>query len=209
MSPRAPQIYAVLLVAEDPLARGGLESLASQDGRLRPVGHIAPDGVEAAVRALSPDAVVWDLGPGARQLLGAPLPLGDSPPTVALLADDRLAGDALAAGVRGVLPREVSGERLAAAVAAVAQGLLAFDESFASALARGRAPSAASEELTPREAEVLQLLAQGLSNKSIAGRLGISDHTAKFHVNSILSKLGAQSRTDAVVRAARLGLLVL
>jgi len=201
--------YRVLLVAEDPLARGGLESLASHDGRLRPVGQVAPDGAEAAVRALSPDAVVWDLGPGARQLLGAPLPLGDSPPTVVLLADDRLVGDALAAGVRGIVPREISAERLAAAVAAVAQGLLAFDESFSSALSRGRAPSAASEELTPREAEVLQLVAQGLSNKAIADRLGISEHTAKFHVNSILSKLGAQSRTDAVVRAARLGLLVL
>jgi DNA-binding NarL/FixJ family response regulator len=63
------------------------------------------------------------------------------------------------------------------------------------------------EELTPRETEVLQLLADGLTNKAIAQRLGISDHTVKFHVNAVLGKLGAQSRTEAVVRATRLGLL--
>ncbi len=65
------------------------------------------------------------------------------------------------------------------------------------------------EALTPREEEVLHLLADGLSNKAIALQLGISDHTVKFHVNAILGKLGAQSRTEAVVRATRMGLLVL
>jgi DNA-binding NarL/FixJ family response regulator len=65
------------------------------------------------------------------------------------------------------------------------------------------------EELTPRELEVLRLLAEGLSNKAIAQQLDISDHTVKFHVNAIMSKLGAQSRTAAVVQATRLGLIVL
>jgi DNA-binding NarL/FixJ family response regulator len=63
--------------------------------------------------------------------------------------------------------------------------------------------------LTSREQEVLKLLAEGLPNKGIADRLRISDHTVKFHVNAIMSKLGAQSRTDAVVRATRQGLLLL
>jgi DNA-binding NarL/FixJ family response regulator len=66
-----------------------------------------------------------------------------------------------------------------------------------------------TEELTPRETEVLQLLAEGLTNKAIADRLGISRHTVKFHVNAILTKLNAQSRTEAVVRATRSGLLAL
>jgi DNA-binding NarL/FixJ family response regulator len=66
-----------------------------------------------------------------------------------------------------------------------------------------------AEALTPREQEVIQLLAEGLPNKTIADRLHISEHTVKFHVNAILSKLGAQSRTEAVVRATRLGLLLL
>ncbi|MGH2536960.1 MAG: response regulator transcription factor, partial [Candidatus Promineifilaceae bacterium] len=65
------------------------------------------------------------------------------------------------------------------------------------------------EPLTPRELEVLGLLAEGLTNKAIALRLGISEHTVKFHLNAILSKLGAQSRTAAVVRATRLGLIPL
>ena len=68
---------------------------------------------------------------------------------------------------------------------------------------------ASAEALTPREQEVLQLLAEGLPNKTIADRLYISEHTVKFHVNAILSKLGAQSRTEAVVRATRLGILLL
>jgi DNA-binding CsgD family transcriptional regulator len=63
--------------------------------------------------------------------------------------------------------------------------------------------------LTPREREVLALLAEGLSNKAIADRLAISEHTAKFHVNAVLAKLGVQRRTEAVVRAARLGLVTL
>ena len=63
--------------------------------------------------------------------------------------------------------------------------------------------------LTRRELEVLHLVAEGLPNKSIAVRLGISDHTVKFHVNAILSKLGAQSRTEAVTRATRMGLITL
>jgi DNA-binding NarL/FixJ family response regulator len=66
-----------------------------------------------------------------------------------------------------------------------------------------------AEELTPRELEVLQQLAEGLANKAIAQRLGISEHTVKFHVNAIMGKLGVQSRTAAVVRATRLGLVVL
>ena len=72
---------------------------------------------------------------------------------------------------------------------------------------RGAAPLV--EDLTPRELEVLQLLAEGLSNKEIARRLGTSEHTVKFHVNAILGKLGAHSRTEAVTRAARLGLIIL
>jgi DNA-binding CsgD family transcriptional regulator len=71
------------------------------------------------------------------------------------------------------------------------------------------APDLLAEPLTAREHEVVQLLAQGLSNKAVGERLGISEHTAKFHVNAILTKLDAQTRTDAVVRAARLGLILL
>ncbi len=93
------------------------------------------------------------------------------------------------------------------------RSLVVLDGSFAGDLLLSAQPEASGdrpvEDLTPRELEVLQLLAEGLANKAIAQRLGVSDHTIKFHVNAILGKLGAQSRTEAVVRATRLGLIVL
>ncbi|MBX3012384.1 MAG: response regulator transcription factor [Caldilineaceae bacterium] len=101
---------------------------------------------------------------------------------------------------------------LAAALYAVAAGLTVLDEALTTALLANNPPfpeSTPNEPLTPREQEVLDGLAQGLSNKLIARQLNISEHTVKFHVNAILGKLGAQSRTDAVVRATRAGLLLL
>lgn len=130
---------------------------------------------------------------------------------VVLAVDEDLAAQALAIGARGALPREAGGARLAAALRAAAQGLVTLDESFAGALLRPQRPlpEILVEPLTPREVEALQLLAEGLSNKEIGSRLGISESTAKFHVNAILGKLGAQGRTDAVVRAVRMGLVLL
>jgi two-component system nitrate/nitrite response regulator NarL len=94
---------------------------------------------------------------------------------------------------------------------AAAGGLIVLDPALAGAVlsARETSPDRLVEELTPRELEVLQLLAEGLPNKAIGLRLEISEHTVKFHVNAILGKLGAQSRTEAVVRASRLGLIIL
>ncbi len=93
----------------------------------------------------------------------------------------------------------------------MSQGLVVIDPAFPLAVvpARGEAADVAAEELTPREVEVLQLLVEGLPNKQIAQRLSISEHTVKFHVDAILGKLGAHSRTEAVTRAARLGLIIL
>jgi two-component system nitrate/nitrite response regulator NarL len=90
---------------------------------------------------------------------------------------------------------------------AVARGLAVVDRSFVATLARGIPATGPSEGLTGREREVLALLVEGLSNKAIAQRLEISEHTAKFHVNAIMQKLGVQRRVEAVVRAARLGMI--
>jgi DNA-binding NarL/FixJ family response regulator len=135
----------------------------------------------------------------------------ESPPVVAIVANELEAREALAAGARAALPRDADGESLAAAIRAAVQGLVVLDESFVSALLRDAPPPAPDlvESLTPREIEVLQLLSQGLPNKGIAQRLGISDHTVKFHVNAILGKLGVQSRGEAIVQAVRLGLVTL
>jgi DNA-binding NarL/FixJ family response regulator len=158
------------------------------------------------------DVVVWDLGwdptQGIERL--ADLAETDIAPVLALVSNDAAAAEAWSAGARGLLPRNASPSALSAAVLAVSQGLVALDREFAGLLAKGdRLPTPLPEELTPREMEVLRLLAEGLPNKSIASRLGISEHTVKFHINAILGKLGAQSRTEAVSRGVRLGLILL
>jgi two-component system, NarL family, response regulator YdfI len=117
-------------------------------------------------------------------------------------------------GIRGVLPADAAPEQLRSAVSAVAKGLLVLqpgEQALAatSIQSRNGEPAELFEPLTPREKEVLQMLAGGLGNKQIAARLKISEHTAKFHVASILGKLGASSRTEAVSLGLRRGLILL
>jgi two-component system, NarL family, nitrate/nitrite response regulator NarL len=199
----------VLVVSDDPLARTGLALLLRGSEGLTLAGQV---GVDDDWPEPGPDVAVWDLGIGLRlglERLRAASPL--APPAVAIVADEVDAREALAAGARAVLPRDAGGESLTAAIRAAVQGLVVLDESFAAGLLR-EAPLPAPdlvESLTPREVEVLQLLSQGLPNKGIAQRLGISDHTVKFHVNAILGKLGVQSRGEAIVQAVRLGLVTL
>jgi DNA-binding NarL/FixJ family response regulator len=174
------------------------------------------DVLAAGLDVYRPDAIVWDLGWEPDEALSQLAELGPEleggrPPVIVLLPDEEQAAAAWAAGVQGLLLREVSAERLLAAVAAVAEGLAVVDADLAPAL-RPAGPLAVpspAEELTPRELEVLQLLAEGLANRAIAHRLGISEHTVKFHVTAIMGKLGAQSRTAAVVRGTQLGLILL
>jgi DNA-binding NarL/FixJ family response regulator len=193
----------VAVIAEDPLARGGLAALLEREG-LDVVARIAP--AEASAAALDgAEAVALDLASGgALEALRA-----IDAPTVALLASDGQAFDALSAGARGLVRRGAPGDRIAAALAAVAHGLTAADDGLAPERLHPPPAAAASGDLTVREAEVLALLAEGLANKEIARRLGIADRTAKFHVESILAKLGAASRAEAIVLAARRGLVIL
>jgi two-component system, NarL family, nitrate/nitrite response regulator NarL len=115
-----------------------------------------------------------------------------------------------AAGSWALLPRAIDEATLAAAVDGVLAGLHVLHPDFTELLGpRNRERGAASDTLTPREREVLALMADGLTNRSIAYQLAISEHTVKFHINAILGKLGAQSRTEAVVRATQLGWLAL
>jgi two-component system nitrate/nitrite response regulator NarL len=201
------------LVAEDPLARGALSrALADQGGEgltLVAAGTLAE--LEAA-RGEPADVVLWDVGLRLSEVdarLEAP---ELSAPVLALVPDEAAGELALAAGARGLLFRDASPSALLAALQAVARGLAVFEPSLSPVRPTPRASTSTptrSEPLTPREQEVLALLAEGLSNKAIADRLAISEHTAKFHVNAVLSKLGVQRRTEAVVRAARLGLVTL
>ncbi len=195
----------VLLVGEDPLARAGLAALLSGRADVAIAGEVGPDEAGDAVASRAPGVVLWDLG-----LAGdAPPSWPGSAPVVALVAGDAQAGDALRAGALAVLHRGATADVLAAAIVAAAHGLLALDGGLGREWLRLPEGAESAGDLTAREREVLALLAEGLANKAIAARLGISEHTAKFHVNAILGKLGAESRAAAIVKAARLGLVVL
>ncbi len=193
----------VLVVGSDALARAGLLALLGRREDLVLLGEAAPRDAGRFLR--DADVVLWDAGPDAG--------IDDLPeerPVVVLVAEERLAAAALTAGARGVLRRDAPPERIAAALVAASAGLFGVDEAMAGSLLRR--PAVAEplvEPLTPREHEVLALLAEGLANKTIALRLGISESTAKFHVNAILGKLGADNRAEAIVQAVRQGLVVL
>jgi DNA-binding NarL/FixJ family response regulator len=195
----------VVVVSDDPLVRGGLAALLASEPGLSVVGQ----WTSAAVIADEADVAVWD-GEGAAAFERMADAQARGLAVLAVLRDAAQAAAAGAARVRGIVPRDVSAAGLAAAVNAVAEGLVVLDGGAAQALLQPQPEGEPLvEPLTAREQEVLQLVAGGLSNKLIAARLGISEHTAKFHVNSILGKLGAQSRAEAVAQAARLGLLLL
>ena len=205
-------ILRVLVVGEDPLARSGLVGLLADAEDLAVAGQCAPDEAAALLRTTPADVVLWDTGvetPADLEALHETAD-GGGPVLVVLTGGESRVPDLLGAGARGVLTRETDGARLLAALQAAALGLVVVDERLsAGALRRRAAAEPLVESLTPRELEVLHLIGQGLSNRVIAARLGISEHTAKFHVNAILGKLGAQTRAEAVALGVRSGLLLL
>jgi len=195
----------VAVMTDDPLLRTGLQSLLAQ------AGDEEVDVVELA----DAQVALWDAGvDGARALMRL-REIGQlDVPVVAAIGDATQLGPALAAGARGVVLRDQVGPGIASALAAVRSGLTVIDTALAPSLMPST-PRAAEPgkrkggigDLTDRERQVVALLAEGLSNKLIADRLGISDHTAKFHVNGVMAKLGASTRTEAVVEAVRRGLV--
>lgn len=207
----------LLLVADNPLARAGLATLVADQPGLAIVGQVAGgENLPADLEIYQPDVVIWDLGWEPEESLNLLQELAADATEgnlrfVALLAEVDQVPAIASAGVQGLLLRDISSEQLLAAVTAAANDLVVLDPTIMAALlpAGPLEEMAPVEELTPREREVLQLLAEGLANKAIAQRLEISEHTVKFHVNAIMSKLGVQSRTAAVVRATRLGLILL
>ena len=210
--------FAAAIVAQSPLVRSGLAAILGGSPNLRVVAEATP--AEAQVLpARGVDLVVCDVPDGAE----ADAVIDQAPrgvPVLALVGAGTHPMKLFHAGARGVLRRDAPADQLSAASVAVASGLCTIDESLIAelvspALAPRQVPVVETTpplvpvELTPREHQVLELVAEGLSNKLIGLRLDISEHTAKFHVNSLLEKLEADTRTDAVVRAARRGLLLL
>jgi two-component system nitrate/nitrite response regulator NarL len=216
----------VLIIAEDLLVRAGLAALLNEQDSLEVVGQVGfTADLFDPLDLYQPDVLLWDCGWNAQTSLERLSPLLDvleeaesgfnGPPVVLLFAEEDNAIPALitrlnTAGAGGALLRDTEPDAIAAALFAVTYGLLVLEPALADfVLTENVAPEILADELTAREMEVLQLLAEGLPNKIIAQQLDISDHTVKFHVNAIMSKLNAQSRTEAVVRATRAGLILL
>jgi two-component system, NarL family, response regulator YdfI len=210
----------VLVAAPSAVVRAGLEALVASGPGLAVVGQVASmEAATQASEALLPDIVLveheWDdaaLVPGLFAL-GE----GGHAPAVVVLTENPSAlwaAVALRSRVRAVLPREATAAEIIAAVEGAAAGLVVLHPDTAEAALASLAAAPATtavpvQPLTPREVEVLHMLAEGLGNKTIARRLGISEHTVKFHVGSIFAKLNATSRTEAVTLGVRLGLVML
>jgi len=201
----------VLIVAGDALARAGLAAQLAQQPGLTVVGQIGlgPD-LTPEIEAYRPDVLIWDLAwdpaTALEDLAGLP---DDAPPVLALMAEGTNAAGAWSAGARGLVLRDARPERIFSALVALFQGLTVLDPALSPVIPGRRGLGSETVPLTPRELQALRLLADGLTNKAIADRMGISENTVKFHVNGVLGKLNAQSRAEAVAQAARMGLILL
>ena len=209
----------VFIVAASPLIRGGLQSMLA-DSRFDIVGSAADlESISGQLVDVEPDVVLVEAAADAQEELLSALEDAEVAQEYAVIVLSEQPKTAwlckvLRAGVRAVLSRDVAPEQLRAAVEAATAGLVVIHPSeLDTVLSATVGPSAPLDELleplTRREREVLQMLAAGLANKEIAARLSISDHTVKFHVASILGKLGASTRTEAVSAGIRRGLVML
>jgi NarL family two-component system response regulator YdfI len=220
-------VLRVAVVAASAVERAGLEAVLARSG-LDVVASISADASTLRPSANDPssdlfrhaDVVVLSLA--AREPRDAERAAAwvdaAAPAPVILLADapSRVAMRALlGAGVRALLSHDAAAEEIIAAVHAAAAGLAVMTSDALASLA-GPAPSLARSAtaapetpLSPREVQVLSMLAEGFANKRIAERLGISEHTVKTHIASLFEKLHASTRTEAVTTGARLGLILL
>jgi two-component system nitrate/nitrite response regulator NarL len=206
----------VALVSSYPTVRAGLRAFLTPDPTIDVFAEASTLADLLAEAPAAADVVVVDLEPAQPwEFLAESADLPQETGLVLIGPDtaDVNTLEALDGRAWAYLLRDAGASELTSAVAAVAAGLVVVEAPLVRRLWRPIAAIAlddgSQESLTARESEVLQLVAQGLPNKLIALRLGISEHTVKFHVTSILGKLGASSRTEAVRLGARRGLVVL
>jgi NarL family two-component system response regulator LiaR len=206
----------ILIVDDHAVVRHGIQMFLDTDPVIQVVGE-AEDGQEAVrlAASLKPDVVLMDLvmpqGDGIKAI--AEIKQHVPQPKIIVLTtykDEARATAAIKAGADGYLLKNVDGDELLRAIYTVQQGDAPLDPHVAGCLLRELSEhrdAARLNPLTKREQEVMQLVAQGLSNREVARDLNLSEGTVKIHVSSILSKLNVSSRTEATIRAMEMGII--
>ena len=199
--------------------RAGLESLVRADARFE-VAASAHHRAELmnSVRELEPDVVLLDGADREKFIWSADLAGALAEPEFVMLLENVRRAEVLhilRSGIRGLVSQDATPEEIASSLEAVSNGMAVMSPEILDVLVPATVDGAPDDELppgeplTPRESLVLTLIADGAANKEIASRLRISEHTVKFHVSSILNKLGAATRTEAVARGYKEGLILI
>ena len=216
MNTRGDNPLHVMVIAASSERRGALAAMAASAAHARTT--TSPGISIERIFQIAPDLIVVDVETAA--LSSSFIQVAQSLPSatgLVALADNpnpNWVSEALRSGVNAILSREVTTDELRVAIMAADSGLILLHPSSAQNLGnhgftQNHSPMVPMESLTAREKEVLALVRDGLGNKEIAGRLNISEHTVKFHISSILGKLGAGSRTEAVSQGIRKGLITI
>lgn len=214
----ADDVVGIMLVDDHAIVRQGLRSILERERDMRVVAEASKaDEAMAVVGRAAPNIVLLDLKLSTSsdtEGLDLCAELVAAHPDIGVLVlttflDEQLVLRAIRAGARGYVVKDVDTSGLIRAIRDISRGESAFDARSAAAMVRGlNAPREDdTKHLTARETEVLQLLARGLSNRDIGGRLFISETTAKFHVGNILRKLGVSRRAEAVYEASKMGII--
>jgi DNA-binding NarL/FixJ family response regulator len=212
-------LIRVLVWAKPAITRVGLEAIVQSNHRLELAGAgNRTSDLLAAMRQFAPDVVLLDVADTAVSHLLPGLAHSAATPAFVVLVETARRADvlrALQAGVRAVLARDAHPREITVAIEAAHDGLAVFSPEILDVLLpnstelSGEGDLPPGEPLSARESDVLALMAEGAGNKEIAARLHISEHTVKFHVSSILNKLGAATRTEAVTRGYKEGLILM
>jgi NarL family two-component system response regulator YdfI len=212
-------VKRVFIIAASEVTRAGLEAVVAASPGLAVVGSSPDESAFDGNDDSQPDVLLLVVARQTDEALVAISALSaqlDAPLVVITDGFDRSwAGPAVRAGARAILPGGATSAEIVAAIEAVSMGLVVLPATVAETFLSEAAddpehrPAVDGLKLTAREIEILGMIAEGLGNKEIAWRLAISEHTVKFHIGSIFTKLGAQSRTEAVTMGFRHGLIMI
>jgi DNA-binding NarL/FixJ family response regulator len=211
-------MVAIAIFSVDPVFRGNLEQLPREDPAITVVGIVdSPSALLELAETHHVDVVLAETLPN--ELLTDQQVRHQQTAWVLILdrADEETSLDELSTGASAILPRTANRREIVTAIRAVTNGLVVFQRQLLAVLLGNESllgeqlntSNDGNARLTPRELQVLTAMADGATNKAIARRLGISFHTVKFHVAAILEKLDADTRTEAVMKAAQLGIVML